>query len=103
MDKSSIAVSVETLSQAIRDHLDGIQRPIIEEIRNYPPPVAGCDAQYNHLMEQRGRLSLERARLDAIDRSDAPPEARLRELNDFMESSAFIDPDTAEKIRQRSA
>jgi hypothetical protein len=27
-----------------------------EEIRAYPGPVAGCDAQYNHLLAERRRV-----------------------------------------------
>jgi hypothetical protein len=32
---------------------------IVEEIRSYPRPIAGCDAQFNHLLERR----------DAVDRA----------------------------------
>ena len=34
------------------------------EIRAYPTPVAGCDAQYNHLLAERRRV---RRALDALD------------------------------------
>jgi hypothetical protein len=34
------------------------------EIRAYPTPVAGCDAQYNHLLAERQRI---RRALDALD------------------------------------
>jgi hypothetical protein len=26
---------------------------LVEEIRSYPRPVAGCDAQFNYLLERR--------------------------------------------------
>lgn len=29
------------------------QSTLISEIKNYPTPVAGCDVQYNHLLEER--------------------------------------------------
>lgn len=29
---------------------------IVEEIRSYPRPVAGCDAQFNHLLERRDAI-----------------------------------------------
>lgn len=35
------------------------------EIRTYPTPVAGCDAQYNHLLAQRRRVQVALAALDA--------------------------------------
>ena len=30
---------------------------IADEIRNYPTPISGCDAQYNYLIGQRGAVS----------------------------------------------
>ena len=32
-----------------RDELD-------QEIRGYPTPISGCDAQYNHLLAERRRV-----------------------------------------------
>lgn len=40
-----------------RDELD-------VEIRTYPSPISGCDAQYNHLLAERRRLHLA---LEALD------------------------------------
>ena len=34
------------------------------EIRNYPTPISGCDAQYNHLLAERRRVH---AALEALD------------------------------------
>lgn len=34
------------------------------EIASYPGPVAGCDAQFNHLLEERQRL------LDALSQEE---------------------------------
>ena len=34
---------------------------IQEEIANYPPPITACDAQFNHLLEQRSRIARELA------------------------------------------
>ncbi len=36
------------------------------EIRKYPLPIPACDAYFNHLLEERGRIADEIARLDAI-------------------------------------
>ena len=44
----SIRTARLTLASA-RDALDA-------EIRAYPGPVAGCDAQYNHLLAERRRI-----------------------------------------------
>jgi hypothetical protein len=29
---------------------------IVEQIRSYPRPVAGCDAQFNYLLERRDAI-----------------------------------------------
>ena len=33
------------------------QSTLISEIKNYPTPVAGCDLQYNHLLEEKARVT----------------------------------------------
>ena len=35
-----------------------------DELRAYPTPVAGCDAQYNHLLAERQRIRDSLAALD---------------------------------------
>ncbi len=30
--------------------------PIYRQIKNYPTPIAGCDEQFNFLLEERDRL-----------------------------------------------
>ncbi|MBW4709727.1 hypothetical protein KX928_18215 [Roseobacter sp. YSTF-M11] len=39
---------------------------ILDEIRDYPTPISGCDAQYNHLIGLRGSVS------DALSALEAP-------------------------------
>ena len=38
---------------SLRQALDLIQ----QEMQSYPTPISGCDAQYNHLLGQRGAIS----------------------------------------------
>ena len=45
----------------LQAELDRVQA----EIRNYPLPIPACDAYFNHLLEERGRLTDELTRLDA--------------------------------------
>lgn len=47
-----------------RNALKAARAEIQEELRAYPTPVSGCDAQYNHLIGQRGAVS---AALQALD------------------------------------
>ena len=44
------------LSRA-RRNLAAARDAIQTELRAYPTPVSGCDAQYNHLIGQRGAIS----------------------------------------------
>ncbi|MEL6577487.1 MAG: hypothetical protein AAFQ81_16525 [Pseudomonadota bacterium] len=37
--------------------LESARNIIRDEIRNYPTPVSGCDAQYNHLIGTRNAIS----------------------------------------------
>ncbi len=45
---ASIRAARQSLAAA-RDALDA-------EIRDYPRPISGCDAQYNHLLAERRRV-----------------------------------------------
>ncbi len=50
---------------------------IQDELRNYPTPVSGCDAQFNHLIGLRGSISealhaLEGPRFVATPRTPSP-------------------------------
>jgi hypothetical protein len=57
-------VAEKSLSTEILEHLRGLRQRLAEEIRSYPTPIPRCDAQFNHLYEQLGRLSRD---LDAIE------------------------------------
>ena len=37
--------------------LEAEKRRLYEEIRNYPTPIAGCDQQFNYLLEQQARVA----------------------------------------------
>ncbi|MFY0692540.1 MAG: hypothetical protein JXR14_11540 [Paracoccaceae bacterium] len=56
----------ETHLEAARAELDRARACLSAEIRDYPAPIAGCDAQFNHLLAQRQRV------LDALGSLDAP-------------------------------
>ena len=42
---------------AAQRELETALRLIGDEIRDYPTPISGCDAQFNHLVGQRGSIS----------------------------------------------
>ena len=39
------------------DRLEQRRTQVMQEIRAYPGPIAGCDAQFNFLLEQRASIS----------------------------------------------
>lgn len=57
-----------------------------EEIGTYPGPITGCDAQFNHLLEERIRLNGELRRLDTTRSNRADAQA----LKEFMETCRFL-------------
>jgi hypothetical protein len=42
--------------QRTREALERERLRIQTEINNYPAPIPGCDAYFNHLLEQRSRI-----------------------------------------------
>ena len=47
-----------------RDALRLARQNVLAEIGSYPRPVAGCDAQFNHLLDLRWRLDRALAALE---------------------------------------
>lgn len=89
------------LWEAIRRHLEEKRRPVQDEIRRYPPPITGCDAHFNYLLEQRSALSRELVRLAAA--SQAPDADAAGAVDAFIRSSACIDAAAAEELRAQAA
>lgn len=44
------------LIAAAEKHLVFAAEALTDEMRSYPMPVSGCDAQYNHLIAERNRV-----------------------------------------------
>lgn len=77
----------ETMSsprwQDLYTHLQAAKRPIFQEIRTYPPQVAGCDLHFKTLTEKRDAICRE------LDRLEALQGARDDELDAFVASRPF--------------
>ena len=74
----------------IRDRLRAFKTSLDLVIRSYPTPIAGCDEQFNHLLEHRDRVLLHLRRLDDLSHEGALHDDVIREIADFMDSSAFV-------------
>ncbi|MEO0917615.1 MAG: hypothetical protein AAFY31_11645 [Pseudomonadota bacterium] len=57
-------MSFDTYVADAQAALEAAQRAIRAELQSYPTPISGCDAQYSHLIGQRGAIS---AALDALN------------------------------------
>lgn len=75
----------------LREHLWRLKAPIDRQIREYPTPIAGCDAQFNHLLDERRRLARDLNRLDEIEEK-APAEQR-QALEAFVNESSHAGED----------
>lgn len=82
-----------TTWQSVRDRLLREKERIVAEIHGYPPPIAGCDAQYQYLTERRRLVAQELARLEEAEGGGAS-------LDDFIRSSAIIDSQAARRLKE---
>ncbi|HEY2862071.1 MAG TPA: hypothetical protein VGK37_00445 [Casimicrobiaceae bacterium] len=55
---------LEALSLEAQRWLAGARTALADQIRAYPTPIPRCDAQFNHLLEQRTVLSCLLSELD---------------------------------------
>ena len=69
-----------------------------EEIHNYPPPIAACDLQFNHLLEQRTNIAEQLRRLAQIGQARARRAEYAEAIDEFLRSCAFIDEQTKKKL-----
>jgi hypothetical protein len=49
--------SYETAVDAALSTLQMAREVLLKEISTYPRPISGCDAQFNHLLSDRTRIS----------------------------------------------
>jgi hypothetical protein len=74
--------------EALRRRLEEEKRAIAAEIETYPRPIAGCDAQFNHLLERR------RALWEELSRLEAARAGRAISPEDFLQNSTCLDRDS---------
>ncbi|NOD37046.1 MULTISPECIES: hypothetical protein [unclassified Ruegeria] len=66
-----------------RQELRLAQSALRKDIAEYPTPIAGCDEQFNHLLDQRERV---RNALEALDKLDFVPTPRKLNKSQGIES-----------------
>jgi hypothetical protein len=92
---------LEAIWDEIGSCLESRRMQIYEEIRNYPLPIPACDAQYNHLLEQRSGVSKELRRMVEASSSCLDSNEPVALIEEFLEQSSFIDETSANAIRAR--
>jgi hypothetical protein len=84
------------LAGEIVEHLHGVRERLAAEIRTYPTPITRCDAQFNHVYEQLGRLSRD---LDAIEGAKSERAA----VDAFLTTKPYTDDPSERDFRARVA
>src|SRR5262249_40232450 len=82
----------------VLDHLERERHRIHEEIKNYPRPIPACDAQFNHLLEQRTTIAQELARLRQAPSEQLGGQDLIALLDALVGSSPFIDREMKEEM-----
>ena len=101
MDQMIDSCSLESVWEAIESHLLEIKRAAVLELRNYPQPIAGCDAQIPALWEKRDGIAAELDRLSKA-RPNSKSEPRAAAVA-FVADCSFIDHDQKQTFIARAS
>lgn len=79
------------LLDALKARLEGLKRDVVAEIHAYPAPIPRCDAQFNHLLEERDRILDELRRLAELQAwlAACSPDERSRAAREFVAVCPF--------------
>ena len=91
--------SERVLHQAIYDALERMRDRVNTEIGQYPSPIPACDAQFNHLLEQRSRIARELAQLREADREKWSLPQYTAYFDELVSSSDLIEQESELRIR----
>ncbi|MFQ5625467.1 MAG: hypothetical protein ACE5FM_02305 [Methyloligellaceae bacterium] len=76
----------------LKDRLEAHRAALNEEIAAYPPPIPACDAQFNHLLEQRSGINRELKRLEDMEQACCETGGDADALRQFVKSCEFFLP-----------
>jgi hypothetical protein len=77
------AGQAQTREQALRLRLEQRRLALLDEMRQYPAPIAGCDQQFNWLLDQCAHVQTQLQRLDAVCAGATTPEQLAEQLEAF--------------------
>lgn len=91
--------SAASICWRIRQHFETERLRLEKQIRTYPRPIAGCDAQFNYLLDERGRIAEELQRLEILSRKCLTRTDAVELLDEFIASSNYIRGEVEQRIR----
>jgi hypothetical protein len=100
-DLKADLATLRRLWKEVRSDLARAKRAIDDEIRGYPTPIPRCDAQFNHLHEQRGRLARELDRIAALSEKNFGVQDYVRLIEEFIASAPYTDDGSERELRSR--
>ncbi|MBV7335998.1 hypothetical protein KFU94_48735 [Chloroflexi bacterium TSY] len=92
------SVELGPLWHEVREYLVNQKKQILQDIRDYPPPIPACDEQYNYLLEKRTTITREINQLTRLCEDGFEETKGLALLREFVSSSLFIDEKTARRF-----
>jgi len=94
--------SIHSIGRALRDYLVRTKHAIDAEIGSYPTPIPRCDAQFNHVYEQRSRIARTLHRVNgALDGADDPREDLVAALDEFATMPPIAESVEERELRER--
>lgn len=76
--------------QEARLRLEAARKALNAQIAAYPPPIPACDAQFNHLLQQRSEIADALARLDAVLAAPGARGVDSGALQSFIAACPFL-------------
>ncbi len=92
---------LRTLAVALRDFLVRTKHRVDAEIGTYPTPIPRCDAQFNHLYEQRSRIARTLYRVSGALDGDDPREDLGAVLGEFAAMPSLAESPEERDLRER--
>ena len=74
----------------IQLHLEAYKLCIATEIRQYPMPIPGCDAQYNFLLDERAGVNQELKQLETLTKRGLKAVELTESVREFINASQHI-------------
>ena len=94
---------LRSAGEELQRYLLRMKRQIDDDIRTYPTPIPRCDAQFNHLYEQRSRLAQAVALMNAALADDGSPQHVTHCIAQFTTGAPYSDGDEERQLRFRLA